>query len=465
MDVADIGVPQQPSIDETFGHALTLNWEITPEIELRSITAYRDVGVEQYDNAGGAHRPAVFSPNGNFSRYSLSNFDQFQRSQEFQLVGSMDRLDYVVGLFYFNEKVWDDAATPSTNRWNATGTGYTINDPTPILFGGRSIDRASKAKAESSALFVHMVYTPPILDDKLHITLGGRQTNDKKSGVLFKVNNAATNLRFDIDNTRFDPVVTAAFDLTPDINLYGTYSTGYRAGGASSRSLTYRSFDEEEVESLELGLKSTLFDRLRVNLAAYKMERTDSQIDFTLVTINPLTNSARNTVETVNAPGVTDISGLEIDGSLQVTDDLSLTFGYAFTETKVPDAVNPFSGLTQKVFIIYTPENAMSGAIDYSIPLPFATLKAHVDANYADGAQSFEQFAQLTDDSFIVNASLALADIELKPGVYGTLSLWSRNLLDEEHIYRRSEENRTTLGDYANFNEPRTFGAQFSVEF
>ena len=92
-------------------------------------------------------------------------------------------------------------------------------------------------------------------------------------------------------------------------------------------------------------------------------------------------------------------------------------------------------------------------------------LRLHLDATYADGAHSFEQFAQLTDSSFIVNGRLALADIETGAGQNLTLSLWSRNLLDEQHIYRRSEENRTTLGDYANFNEPRTFGIEASVKY
>lgn len=77
--VADIGVVQQPSIDEVEGHSLHMNWRITPNLELRSITAYRTVDVEQYDNAGGPNRPPVFQPNApegnsarNFSRYSLS---------------------------------------------------------------------------------------------------------------------------------------------------------------------------------------------------------------------------------------------------------------------------------------------------------------------------------------------------------------------------------------------------------
>ena len=41
-----------------------------------------------------------------------------------------------------------------------------------------------------------------------------------------------------------------------------------------------------------------------------------------------------------------------------------------------------------------------------------------------------------------------------------TLSLWARNLFNESHIYRRSNANRLVLGDYANFNAPRTLGIE-----
>eukprot|EP01030_Chromulinospumella_sphaerica_P016872 gene16872-16687_t len=42
QDRSDLGVPQQPSIDEISGHSLTMNWDITPDLLLRSITAYRE---------------------------------------------------------------------------------------------------------------------------------------------------------------------------------------------------------------------------------------------------------------------------------------------------------------------------------------------------------------------------------------------------------------------------------------
>ncbi|MCK6104601.1 MULTISPECIES: TonB-dependent receptor [unclassified Brevundimonas] len=472
MTQADIGVPQQWSVDDTRGVDLHMSYRPTDALEIRSITAYRDLDVEQYDNIAGAHRPPVVGPNGKFSRYSLAGFWQHQFSQELQAVGSLgDSIDYVGGVFYFKETVSDDASTPSTNQWNADGTGYTILDPTPTIRGFRSMDRKSTAHSESKAIYGQATWTPASMD-ALHLTVGGRYTWDDKDGVLELVNNdlpivngVKGVLRFNSKVDRFDPLVTLAYDVTDSINVYGKYSTGYRAGGASSRSLTYRSFDPEEVKAYELGLKSDLFDRrVRLNAAIYAMNRTDSQIDFSLVTVQGA--STRNTLETINAPGTTKIRGLELEGQFRATDNLTLSASYAYTDAKVPDTVNPFNGQTQKVFIAYTPENAASFAADWNSPFMGATLKAHVDANYADANHSFEQFEIKNDSSFVVNARVAIADITTRDG--GPLlevALWSRNLLDETYVYRRDPSNRNTLGDYGNFNNPRTFGIELRASY
>ncbi len=133
---------------------------------------------------------------------------------------------------------------------------------------------------------------------------------------------------------------------------------------------------------------------------------------------------------------------------------------------KIPPTVNPFSGVVQPVFIVFTPKNAASASVDYSRPMGDMTVKLHLDANYAQATQTFDQFALKADSSFIVNGRVSLADIDLGQSNGNlTLSLWSRNLLDEEHIYRRDPSNQATLGDYANFNEPRTYGIEASMRF
>jgi iron complex outermembrane recepter protein len=490
----DIGVPMQPSDSKTRGGALTLRWNVSPELELRSISAYRDLSVDQYDNAAGAHRPPVFSSNGLFSRYSLSYLEQRQYSQEFQAVGSIldNSLDYVLGLYWFDEKAFEEAATPNSLRWNADGTDYTVVDSCTGSSGFgwerdcRFIDRGSRASAKSIAAYGQVTYTPPPLP-QLHLTLGGRFTRDKKKGELYLTNNAPSRCpptdltaplcSFDQTTKRFNPLVTLAYDATPTINLYAKYATGYRSGGASSRSVTYRSFGPEDVKSYEIGAKTEWFDRqLRVNVAGYVMNRKGSQVDFSSVV--PTVAGNRNTLETINAPGTTKIRGIELDVLARITDQLQLSGAWAYTYTKVPDTPDPFrpGNPLVPVFIVYTPRNVVNAAVDYEMPVAFAgaNLRFHLDANYNQATQSFAEYETKNDSSFIVNGRIALADIEVGNGQQLEFAVWSRNLFNKQYVFRRdpltSLPNPQTgslsniTGEYGNFGTPRTFGVQASIK-
>ncbi|GAO38176.1 putative TonB-dependent receptor [Sphingomonas changbaiensis NBRC 104936] len=485
MKVADIGVPQQPSVDRTSGFTGILKYEPTPDLELRSITAWRKVSTHQWDNSGGAHR-TIFAPNTNFSRYSLSELFQNQFSQELQAVGSFPQLDYVVGAYYFKEHASEAAATPSSNRWNADATGYTVNSPIvfgPITSGNQGWDRSSwfvqrdsRAEATSYAVFGQFTFTPARFDI-FHLTAGARYTHDKRDGLLFVVQNKPTNYGFHFSANRVDPLVTAAIDVTPDVHLYAKYATGYRAGGANDRSQTFNAFGPESVRSYEAGAKLDLFDRrVRLNLAGYIMDRKGTQTDFDNVDTRPtLPDGSPNptfnlhTEETRNAPGISRIRGVEADLTVQPVDNLTMGASYAYTYTRVPPTPNPFlNNAPFQVYTVFTPRNAASGFIDYEVPVAGngARLRFHLDANYADPQYSFQSEPVKTDSSFIVNGRIALADIPVNgSGTTATLSVWTRNLFNETHIYRRSAANAAILGDYANFNPPRTFGGEVAIRF
>jgi iron complex outermembrane receptor protein len=479
MKTADIGVPQQYSLDRSHGVSAKLSYDVAPGLELRSITAWRGVSTDQWDNSGGAHR-TVFLPNGKFSRYSLSFMQQHQFSQEFQAVGSLPQLDYVAGLYYFTENARETAATPSTNQWNADGTGYTILSQTALgtissgnqgwAPGSFLYQRGSFARAYSYAAFAQATYTPAGFD-AFHLTLGGRYTHDKRNGTLYLVQGKSTNFPFTFDNNRFDPMVTAAFDATNAIHLYAKYSTGYRAGGANDRSQTFAAFGPEAVKSYEIGSKMDLFDRrVRLNLAGYIMDRTGTQIDFDNVDTNPSSPTYNlHTEETRNAPGKSKIRGIEADITTNPVDGMTVGASYAYTYTNVPATPNPFlnNALTQ-VFVVFTPRNAASAYVDYEVPLAGSEAKVrfHLDGNYADPVYSFQNETTRTDKSFVMNGRIALADLPLTAnGTKMTVSLWSRNLLNNTYIYRRSAANAATLGDYANFNPPRTIGLEGTVRF
>lgn len=475
LDVADIGVPQQASLGKTKGFSSSLKWKVADGLELRSITAWRTVDSEQWDNSGGAHRSPSFLPSGSFSRYSISFMTARQFSQELQAVGSLGKVDYVLGVYYFNERAEEIAGTPNTNTWNATGTGYTIRDAMTWQRSAISISRASFAFSKSYAAFGQVTWNP---SDTLHVTAGGRFTHDQKRGDLFKLNNVASTFPFSFKYDRFDPLLIVAWEPTDGINVYAKYSTGYRAGGASSRSISYATFGPESVKSYEVGFKTEFLDRkVRFNVAGFLMDRFDSQFDFDFYQVQT-NGSVRHTLETVNASGVTKIRGLEADLTVRPNDSFSFGVSYAYTYWKVPPTPNPLvvGNPLQPLFLVYTPPHALSGNVDYNLPVGSngAKFKLHIDANYSAPHYSFDNEPVLVDKSLLVNARIAIADIPMgQGGQTATISVWARNLLDEQHIYRRSNANRvpidgnfrTVVGDYANFNTPRTFGVEGTLTF
>ena len=404
------------------------------------------------------------------------------------MIGKLPQIDYVLGGYYFNERAQEQAATPSSNQWNADGTGYTIlseivNGPITSSNqgwqpGSQFLQRASVAYDKSYSLFGQATYTPDGFD-RFHLTLGGRYSKDDRHGLLYLVQNVPTNYAFKLSNSRFDPLIVAAFDATPDVNLYVKYATGYRSGGANDRSQTFNSFGPESVKSYEIGLKTNLFDnRVRLNLAGYVMDRKGTQTDFDNVNTNPfipgttIPNPTFNlhTEETRNAPGISKIRGIEADLTARVSDHLTLGAAYAYTYTKVPPTPNPFIGnIPYQVYVVYTPRNAASAYADYSFPIGGngTAIRAHLDSNYASSQYSFQNEPVKSDASFVVNGRIALAEIPISStlGTKATIALWSRNLLNTTYIYRRSDANNAVLGEYGNFNPPRTFGLEGTLTF
>ena len=458
VSVGRAGVPLEPSVGDVEGHSLHVTWDVVEGLTLRSITAYREMTQSQFDNAAGSF--LAFRPNGSFARYSIGGVTQDQFSQELQLVGSTERLDYVLGGFYFDEDASDFAWAPSTARFNATGTAYTV---LPAPAGGPFPDRSSIAFSKSKALFGQATWTPPVLDDRLHLTGGLRWTNDEKSGRLTAIRGAPTPLAFVFESKRVDPTATVAFDWTDNVNTYVRWGNAYRAGGANSRSATFRPFEEEEVETWELGLKADLFDRrARFNLAAYRTRYKNRQVDF----VNPANPS--NT-ETVNTDPKATIKGIEADLTVVPLSGLTLSASYVYTDWQVPLEVNPFTGLTQVTVLAYTPDHAATGAIDYEFPsFGFGTLSAHLDANYSGSFHTAGSAVPKSDDYLMLNGRLTLGEIAVgDTGSELSISLWGKNLTNEEWETFQFNVQGPGLTNalLVHYNEPRTYGIEARLKF
>ncbi|MCP1470440.1 iron complex outermembrane receptor protein [Sphingobium sp. OAS761] len=497
-DTANVGVPQQPSIGKTNGYRLTLEWQLATVLTLKSISAYRDLRQSQYDNGSAA---ITMSNNGGrfsdmtFSRYSLAQVHQKQASQEIDLIGEIPGLKYVAGAMWYREKVQDNAQTLPTNKFlDASGSSYTI---LPYDLDAQPLDRASHVTTTSIGLFGQATYTPSMLDERLHLTGGLRWTRDEKKGELFIVNgktptvNGVTAPRvLDAAWSRVDPMVTLAYDATDDVHLYAKWSTGYKSGGANSRSLPYLAFDPESLSVFEIGAKTEFWDRRgRLNLAAYAGAYKDIQVDFQAnyeqIINGQRVYTTRTTIETINAPGTGRVRGVEADLTLAPVRGLTLSGSYAYTDPHIPPTVNPFpqgsSGTIittpVQIYSVYTPKHAISGAVDYEHRLGDATTRFHIDANYDSGfyaafvnplyygpGDARNVMQPKGEKSFIVNARLAIADIAMRDsGATLTAALWVRNLFNEQHAFYRALT--VSSGTSGFFNDPRMFGGEINVRF
>ncbi|MET0361346.1 MAG: TonB-dependent receptor, partial [Sphingobium sp.] len=415
VGLANVGVPQQDNPGEVEGHRLTLEYQAMENLTLKSITAYRRLTQGQFDNGSASSSMSTTAANANsangftgfgFSRYSLAQFRQNQVSQELQAIGEAGRVKYVAGALYYQERVEDNAQAFNT-AFFTDRAGTTVSVPS-FNFASIAIDRASHVATYSIGAFGQATWTPPVLEDALHITGGLRWTRDAKHGDLFIVNPSPNGLNdgvpvdrngtrgpihLDAHWSRVDPMVNVALDISRDLHVYGKWSTGYRSGGANSRAQNYDAFGPENVSIFEIGAKTEFLDRrVRLNVAAYAGSYKDIQVDFSRPFETPAGRTTRTTQSTVNAPGTGGLHGVEAELTVAPATGLTLTASYAHQYVRIPDAVNPYpnvngviSTLAVPVHQTYTPEDSASGSIDYQLPLNGMTLRWHIDGNYDGG--------------------------------------------------------------------------------
>ena len=125
------------------------------------------------------------------------------------------------------------------------------------------------------------------------------------------------------------------YEFTPDISTYASFTHGYKSGGFNLDStaaipvggVSDPSFESEEVDAFELGLKSRLADgRVTFNVAAFYEDFSNFQVlEFTGAQF-----------QTFNVPSAESI-GVEIEATAQPTDNLSFNGGLTVLDASYPD--------------------------------------------------------------------------------------------------------------------------------
>ena len=424
------------------GHNLTATWDFAESAQLKSITAFRKLSsFTNQDYLSGVFGPFAAS-------FVVFDQKQDQFSQEFQLVGQVgDRLDYAVGLYYFTE--------------DAKGFD------TAFQLASRLIARNITVKNKAYAAYAQATYTPDLVDDRLHITLGGRWSKDDREATFQRSFQQGSTPPVaeplghgDRSFEDFSPSATVAFDINDQVNTYVRVATGYKTGGynvgASSLQRFSEGFAPENVTSYELGLKSDLLDRtLRVNAALFQMDYRDIQVNVP----DPLQPSI---IDVINA-GKARIKGFELDVTMRPAPELNITLNYGYLDakyTKIVDAAG--QDITAAYPYISAPKHNLTMSMEYTFPAtPIGVFSAVVDYNFQD-----KQYGQANDWRYVIgdygllNARLNLTDIPAKFGDV-RLGIWARNLTGKD--YYVAHGNLFAPG--ALYGEPRTYGIDLNVAF
>ena len=495
---------------EVEGHNLTIAWELD-SITLKYIFGDRetDSGYDRTDLDGGAltardlfYGGGMDVPSPGFHATIDEGWVDLQ-THELQLFGSAfnDRLQYTVGYYQYEEEIYQ--SNPQTFSLPIqfllgsaldgayVAAGY-CNDipqaglvcqgtqrlPLPFPFPGGDpnlngqVDFIYGQKTESWAAYGQATYA---LTDNLDITGGLRYTDDERDAFLFNENLGQSSVDERLENSdswdNISYLLTLNYALSDNANVYGTYSTGYNSGGFNSRAGSPTSwqtpYDEEEVESFEIGLKSDWMDnRLRVNAALFYNDYTDIQV----TQFEAGSGGASSRI--VNA-GEATYQGLELEITALLTDNLLMELSYGYLDAEFDEYIarNPATDLEEDISDVTSPsrapENSGAFGVQYDFdPFTFGTLSARVDVVYTDGYvfHPFQNQFDAADDRTVVDARVTLQDIGLGEGSNLRLSGWVKNATDEE--YREWGIDFASLGwAGATYGRPRTYGFDLVYEF
>lgn len=437
-----------------WGHALTATLDLGGLGTLKSITAERRQKYRDALDLDGT--PIALGLSSRNSRYR-------QFSQEIQLTGQTDRLNYVLGAYYFD----DD--------------GFVLN-PQTFFSGLSKTDSRFGFTTKAYAAYAQLDYK---ITDALTLTGGLRYTREKKTVERYLARLPASGPVIVVDLPagatppatfeKISPTVTLAYEFDPNLNIYARYAQGYRSGGfnaiASSTADVQRIFKPQVQDTYELGFKSRLLDnKLQLNIAAFQNEVRDLQLSVFVPAL-----SAASIL--VNA-GKARVRGLEIEAVARPSDTLTFQMGVGYLESKYLQYLDAGVDVANNRVFTHAPKYTVATSVDWrAMDSAFGRLNLIADLNMVSDyyvspnplvptlpTQSPASAAR-SPGRTMLDARAVLSEIPIG-STTGTLSVWGRNLLNEDAPnffidYGANFQRMIT----AYFPDPRTYGVTLGLRF
>lgn len=389
-------------------------------------------------------------------------------SQEVRLLSDNDGpLSWIAGGYYFNERgsaiidVYPSAAPfvthpaysmvhvephTRTEAWALFGEAtYEVVPGFKLLGGVRYSDE--HREIESSNQFILAAGAAPI-----SAAASGRTSNSR---VTWRA--------------------SAQYQAAPTVNLYATYSTGFKSGvfnsfasGASVAALTaaFAPVMPETIKGIEGGIKADIGRGLRVNVAAFDYNYDDLQVS---------ARAPSGIGFVIQNAAKAKIRGLELEGWVKPFADLEFHLSATYLDSKyssfptapvfIPNGTITTAASSTSVAtnvagnpMIRAPKFAYSIGGNWRHEYDFGTLG--ITGNFYHTSDIYQDFGKLYP---IPAHSRLNAAVSFQPAGTGLkLEVYGENLTDSHSI---AQFQLGTQSTYVNYEEPRTFGVRASYEF
>ena len=464
---------------KTYGTALTMSYDLSDDVQIKSISAYREL-----------HWAVGMDLDGSPLNFLHTSFtmNQWQFSQEVQLVGqAMDnKLNYVLGGYYFKE-------------------AGDLHDYVTFAEGLLQVDGPNDLATKNFAFFGQADYK---VSDVLSFTVGGRYTDESKTfegfqsdanGLTYKIlnqvgvppcasitptisdacrlaagfPNAGQPLRYYIAGTQskkfsnFSPKAGVQIHPNEDVMVYGSWSRGYKTGGWTTRLSNplpnAPDFGAEKAQTFELGVKSTLLDRrLQINAAVFQSNYDGIQLNF-----------QQGVSPTIQNAGAAKIKGFEVELVAAPTRGLTINSAIGYLDAKYtsvdgPAQVAPSTGVFGNYGVIpgatlpKTPKFKFNISPRYEVELGnggsviFVGDYTHTTKLKNDTEGYFLLMRPATD---VVNAS-----VQYKAAENWGITLGGTNLTDERYLVTGQAQFAGGQA-YGTYSRPREWYARLNVNF
>lgn len=450
-----------PSDADVTSTGLTITWDINDRLQFKSITNYRKL--ETIDGQDTDYTPE-------FVMNLTDLMDGSQFTQEFQLSGIAfdDRLNWMVGLYHFEEDTLNPNPVIFTTFGGVSGSlvqnnsdaafgqlTYDLTDQLALTLGARYTDERLDSVVDDSIQYVTFVPVPPCggpcATQPPPSDFGGYDIYARRGNIpgwLPFANppnpgafNIMANRTFEADTDDIEPYVNLAYNWNESLMTYVSYAEGFKGGGFTQRippGRVVETFFPEKAKVYELGLKYQSQDaRFRLTGAMFYTDYTDLQVVVSTLLGTGLQNAAD-----------AEIKGFELEAVGALGENFVLSAGVGYLDPTY-SSVSPEVNFSADNRMPSTPEWQFNISGVYTTQIGDGTLRARLDYSYSD-----EYFTGGTNQ--IINPSFDVVN-----GFIGyttgdgnwEFALQARNLLDDWYTENRGG-NFQANGTFSNVPNP-----------